>query len=358
MPWAMLGASLGSAAIGGIGNYFANQSAQDRAAALQNQSLQNWMQVNIPDPAQQKLAFQQFVQQGTFTPQLEQAIKADPSAFQGIVTNQQNKNAQSRALQELQSIGDQGGLRIQDKAALQDALMAQQTKDRSDRQTIAANMAQRGLGASGFDVAAQLAGQQATSDQAARNSLSVAGSAQDRALQAIMGAGNLGTQYRTQDFNEQAQRAQAADRINMFNTQNLQSTNNANVGLQNAAQAQNLAEKQRVSDQNTLLSNQQQQSNAQLLQQQYENQAKKAAGLSGQYQNLAGTAAQQGQNLGNTISNIGLAGSNAANSALLFNYLDKQKQDQNQSEYQLPSDLQDSINKIKKQSTSGIYYGG
>jgi hypothetical protein len=328
MPWVALGAAVA----GGVGSYLANKSANDRAEMLQNQNLQNWVKINIPDPAEQKLALQRFVQEGTLDPKLESAIKADPSEFQKIVTDQKYKDAQNNALSQLQEIGNNGGLRLQDKAALQDAQQSSIDQERGSRMAIAQSMANRGMGGSGFELAAQLQAQQGGADRNARNSLSAAASAQDRALQAIMGSGNMATQYQNQDFNQQAQKASAADRINMFNTQNMQNVNNDNISSQNAAQAANLAAKQNISNQNTQLSNSEQQYNSQLLQQQFENEAKKAAGMGGQNQALANTAQQQGQNLGNTISNVALGISDTAtanaNQNYWTDYFNKQKANQ------------------------------
>lgn len=309
---ALTALALGGSIAGGIGNYLSNKSANDRAAMLQNENLQNWVKINIPDPEQQKIALQQFVVQGKLNPQLEQSIKADPSAFKDVVVSEQNRQAQSRALSELQSIGDKGGLRLQDKAALQDALMKQQAADRGNRESIQSEMSRRGLGGSGFEVASRLQGQQGTSDQAARNSLSVAAQAQERALQAIMGAGDLGTKYRAQDFSEGAQRAQAADKINLFNTQNLQDVQQRNTGSLNRASEMNLAQAQRTADANVNQSNYEQEYNKKLAQKNFENQAQKAQGMGGNYQALANTAVQAGQNAGNTFSNFGQGISNVA----------------------------------------------
>lgn len=320
--------SLVTGVLGGLGNLLANTSANDRAAMLQDQALQNWIKLQIPNPADQQIALQKFVQQGTLDPKLEKAIKADPSKFESIITSQSVKNAQNRALSELQELGNRGGLRLQDKATLQDAMLAQQAKDRGNRDAIASEMARRGLGGSGFDVAARLQGQQGTSDQMARNSLSAAASAQDRALQSIMGAGDLATKYRTQDFGEQAQRAAAADKINLFNTQNLQDIQNRNIGAQNRAAEMNLNQAQKTADQNTQLSNYQQEYNKKLYQQQFQDQMQRAQGISGATQGLANTAVQQGQNIGNTISGLatGAIGqfTNASNQNHLTDYLEKQ----------------------------------
>lgn len=311
---ALLGGGALASIAGGIGNYVANQSAADRAATLQNQALQQWIAVQIPDPEQQKLALQKFVVEGKLDPKLEQAISANPSQFQKIVTNPGYASAQDKALSQLEDIGNSGGLRLQDKAALQDAQLHQQTQDRANRQAIGADLARRGLGGSGFDVAAQLQGQQGTSDQAANNSLKIAAGAQDRALQSIQQAGGLASQYRTQDFGEQAQKATAADKINLFNTQNLQNVQERNIASQNAAAASNLSQQQKTSDLNTNQSNYEQEYNKKLAQQQFEDQTKKAAGISGQYGNLAQNAQQQGQNTGNLFSNVGSSLAGAANS--------------------------------------------
>jgi hypothetical protein len=251
---------------------------------------------------------------------MEAAIKQDPSSFQQIITSSTDKAAQNKALQSLQDIGNSGGLQLQDKAALQDSMLQQQTSDRSNRLAINDEMSKRGLGGSGFDVAAQLQGQQGTSDQAAKNSLSVAAQAQARALDAIQKSGQLATQYRDQDFSQDSAKAQAQDAINKFNTQNMQDVQQRNVGSANYAAQQNLAEKQKIADQNTSTSNYQQEYNNKLIQQQLDNQFRQTQGATGQANAIADTTKQGGQQLANSFSNVGTAGSNAATSQATADY--------------------------------------
>jgi hypothetical protein len=327
MPWLAI-AGIASAA-SGIGNLVANTSANDRAAMLQNQALQNWMNVNVPDPAEQRVILEKFVNQGVLDPKLQSAIKQDPSQFEKIVTNAKYQAAQNNALSQLEEIGNSGGLRLQDKAALQESMLENQARDRANRQAISADMQRRGLGGSGFEVASQLQGQQATADRDAQNSLKIAAEAQNRALKAIEGAGQLAGQFRGQDFNEQSARATAADRINQFNTQNLRDVSAANTAALNRAQEVNLQNAQDIANRNTQLANQEQMHNKSLVQQQFQNQAQKAAGMSGQYGQLAQNAQRQGQLEGNAISNIGggLAGaaSAQANSSFWDDYFKKNK---------------------------------
>jgi hypothetical protein len=314
----------GAAALaGGIGNYLANSSAADRAQAIQNQALQEWLKVQIPDPAQQKLALQQFVLQGKLDPKLESAIQANPSQFQKIVTNPTYNSAKLSALNQLQQIGNQGGLRLQDRAALQDAQQQSIDKERGDRMAIQNQMAQRGLGGSGFDVAAQLQAQQSGADRNAQSSLDVAAQAQNRALQSIQSAGDMASKFQGQDFDQAAQRAAAEDRINLFNTQNMQDVQQRNTSAQNQAQYQNLSNQQKIADQNVQQNNYQQEYNKKLAQQQFDNQSKLASGMAGQYGNLANIAQTQGQNLGNLYSNMGSGASGAASSYANYDLLNK-----------------------------------
>jgi len=315
--------SIGSSIIGGIGNLIANKDAGDRAAMLQEQAMQEWIKINIPDVESQKIVLDKFIQQGIIDPILEKAIEQDPSEFSKIVSSSENLAAQRRALAEIEKLGLEGGLRLQDKATIQDAMLEGQVKDRANRMAISDEMARRGLGGSGFEVASKLQGQQATADRDAQNRLSVAAKAQDRALQALMQSGELSTQYRNQDFQQQAAKAAAQDSINRFNTANSQDVMSKNTALQNRAMEANLAQKQKTADQNTALSNYEQEYNKGVAQRRFENETKIAAGKTGQLNNQAGLAIDQGKNAGNFWSNIGAAGVGAATAASQRDFWDK-----------------------------------
>lgn len=314
---------------GGIGNYLANASANERASALQNQAFQQWMDLNIPNPEDQKIVLQKFVNEGQLDPKLQSAIKQDPSAFEKIVTPGGYKSAQNRALSQLEDIGESGGFRLQDEAALQEAMLQSQREGRIGRQNIASEMARRGMSNSGFDVAARLASQQNQANQDAQNSLRIAAMGQERALKAIEDSGQLATQYRGQDFGEQAQKAAAADAISRFNVANLRDVNAANIGAQNQAQQYNLSNAQDISNRNVNAANAQQQYNKQLGQQYFENQARRTAGATGQLNQLAGTEQRQGQNLGNLYGNLGQSALGAAAAKgqydMMDNYFDNKK---------------------------------
>lgn len=291
-----------------LGSYLANRSAADRENDLNDQAFRQFVAINIPDPEKQKLALQRYVQQGELVPELQQAIQQQPSEFEKIMVDSGKRAAQSRALASLENIGLNGGLRLQDKAALQDVQIQNAMKDRGARAAIQDEMARKGQLGSGFALQAQLAGQQAAGDRAARAGLDIAASAQDRALRALEGAGELATKYRSQDFEEQAARARAQDAINEFNARNLQSVSNANVAARNRAAEMNLGERQRLSDANADLANKEQQYNRNLSQQYFQNQMDLAGAKAGQFGRQAEAAGRQGKQMADMWGRLGQAG--------------------------------------------------
>ncbi len=299
----------GAQLAGGILNYLANMDAAERAEALRNKALQEYLTINIPDVKEKELALRKFASEGTISPEMEQAISQGPSEFEKIVVDGAQKKSQMRALQSLEELGYKGGLNLTDKAMYQDMLSKQQAQDRGARDAINSEMAQRGAGGSGFDLQAKLAAQQASGDRASRNSLNIAAQAQQRALQAIQGAGDLASKYRTQDVGEQQARAQAKDAINRFNVGNLQDVMSKNTALKNRAQEMNLNNAQDIANKNVGLTNQERTYNSSLAQKEaqrkFENQMQLAGAKSGIYSGQAGAAQQVGQMQGNAASNAG-----------------------------------------------------
>lgn len=298
------------------GMYQQGQSA-DKAAADMEKAVQAYLSVHVPDPAQQKLELERFQLTGQLSPKLEHAIKADPSAFEEIVKNQKYSQAQDQALSQLQSLGEEGGLSLSDKADLQEQMMLNANKDKANRDAITDEMSRRGQGGSGMELQAQLSGAQSAGDRDAQSRLRTLGSARDRALSSIMGAGELAGKLESQDYQQKSDLASARDRINSFNTENARSVHQRNTGTQNDAEASNLAMRQRVSDSNTDLANREQQYNKELYQKEYDNKMQKASGVAGAYgASAAGTrqaGAQTAQQYGAIGSAVGQVGSTIQN---------------------------------------------
>jgi len=296
-----------------ISSLFGMFGGDHGAKEYADKAIEELIKVNIPDPAQQKLALERYRSAGELDPKLEQAIKADPSAFEQVVKNQKYAQAQDRALGQLQSLGEEGGLSLSDKADLQEQMIANANKDKANRDAIADDMARRGQLGSGMALQAQLGGAQAAGDRDAQMRLRALGGAQDRALQAIQGAGDLAGKLQSQDYQRQSDVASARDRINQFNTQNAQSVQQRNVAARNNAAQTNLENQQRLMNANTDMGNEEQRYNKSLIHQNFDDQMKKAGAMAGVYGNAAnqaqGQAAQQRQSWGAIGSSLGQMGS-------------------------------------------------
>lgn len=276
MPWlaavAGAGGQIGSALIA------ANSAsdARDQAARLAQESISQLESAGIPTIEAQQLVLEKYRSAGQLTPELEQAISQGPSQMENISTDPREKEAQMQALQQLSDIGQGGGMRLSDQAVANKALGDIQAQERGSREAIAQDLREKSRYGGGDELAMKLANQQNAATAENQVGLQQAGSAQDRALQAILQSGQLGGQMQGQEFNQKAQQAAAADAIARFNAQNSQEVQQRNIAAKNNAQASNLSNAQNIQNANVDMANKQQMYNKSLYQQQYENQLQKA----------------------------------------------------------------------------------
>lgn len=268
-----------------------------KASRLMGEAVNEFRKISVPELEKQRLKLEQLVLQGELTPQQAETILQEESSLTSYSADPRLRDAQLAALGQLERIGSEGGLTIEDRAALQEANMLQDSRSRGAREAILQNMAARGLSGSGQELLAQLSGQQDQAQQASLMALQQGALGRQRALEAIMGAGQLGGQMEDQRFGQARAKAEAQDIINRFNTANRQAQINQNVMNANTAQAQNLAARQAIADQNVALRNQQQMYNKGLYQQQFQNQLQRAGGISGALTGQANMAQQQGSQI-------------------------------------------------------------
>lgn len=303
MPLPIIGAAVASGVSGVIG-HLSNMSAQDRAQALQEKGVQEWLKVNIPDPAKMKLAMERFVSVGELVPELEAPLKAAETEFQKIKQDGRLRGTRMRALSSLEEQG-YGGESAADAAAQEKAIIESGAANRGRQQAIVSDFQRRGQGGSGLELQARLDAQQAEGDRLSMGALDMEQARRMRALNAIAGAGELAGNMEEQDYRQKSDAARAADAIGLFNTQNAQGVMNRNVDRGNSADQWNLTNKQNTSDKNTALSNFEQQYNKELYQQDFDNRAKRAAGLSGQYGQQAAGEVSRGQSAAQMWGGIG-----------------------------------------------------
>lgn len=306
MPAPLLAAAgVAAPIIGGL--FGSSQAAADREAAkaAYEQSVRDYEAIGIPPVEAQQIVMQQYQSEGKWTPELSEAVKLGDSNMGGVSTDSGYTEAQKQALSKLQDIGNSGGMMLSDQSQLEKSMGNINADERGAREAILQDARQRGGYGSGSALAAQLMNQQNSSNQAHQVGLDVNAQAQKRALEAIMGAGNLGTSLREQQFGEKAQQAAAQDAINQWNAANQQSTRNANVAYQNQAAQYNLGNAQDISNKNVDLKNQQEIHNKGLHQQNFNNQMQVTQGKANARAGQANNATQNAQQTANTWAGIG-----------------------------------------------------
>jgi hypothetical protein len=311
MPFsALIGgiASIGGSVIGAVAGSGDQQAA--RAAALA--AFQQYANLGIPPNMAQPLVLQNLKSQGVLTPQLQQEINLGPSQLANIHQNQADVNAQQSALSSLIQQGA-GGMTPQEKAAFIQMQGSNLGAANAQRQSILQQAQQQGIADSGTKLAAQLQAGQSGANNALSQGNQLASLSNQNALAAMSQAGQLGGQMNQQQYNIAANAAQAQDTINRFNAQNALGIQQANVGANNQAQAQNLANAQAISNYNAQQANQEQLRELQGQQLNWQNQVGLAGAKAGALLGQSGYLQGQGQQTANQFQNIGQGVAQTAN---------------------------------------------
>lgn len=249
---ATIAAGVGAAGkfLGGIGGLFGGgKSKEELAQEAEELAIRKLQGVYMPTLEELKYSPEEYQYLGDLTAAQEEAGQLGPSQMAQIQASPEYKQAQLLALQKLQERGEQG-LTATERAALGDIRRGSEGAERSRQQGILQNMAERGAGGSGAELAARLQSSQSEANRASAEGDRLAAMAEQRALEAISQGGALAGNIRGQEFNEESAKAQAADEIARFNLANLQGVRQRNVGSENVARERNVSEKQRISEGN------------------------------------------------------------------------------------------------------------
>lgn len=265
-------------------------AGSDKADKLRAQALEAFTSIQTPQLKDLQIQLDKYVQAGRMTPEQAEAQMLGSSAFNDIVTDPSFVGAQKQALQQMQNVATEGGLTAIDKAKLNDITIQQNQQNKSQNAATMQQAQQRGMGGSDINTVNQLINEQGAADRASNAGLNVAAQAQARALQAMQAAGQQGGAMQAQQYGEQAEKAKAANAIDVFNKQTLNQTNLYNTQSANEAQAANLAETQRVSDANVGAGNANLKYNAQQNQAVFDNAMAKAGGVANVAQKSADAA--------------------------------------------------------------------
>lgn len=187
---------------------------------------------------------------GNFTPEELQA-----TGLPAGVINQAMRQKQLQAIGGIEELSETG-LSAIDRAALTEIQNQIATQERGQRESILQNMAQRGISGSGQELAAQLQGAQVASQQASTQGMQQAAQAQRARMQALSSLSEMAGGIEQTDFQREAQRQEAQDAINRFNTQNRNIAGLRDLDLQQSLRNEFEREKTRVGQANVDLENQ------------------------------------------------------------------------------------------------------
>jgi len=293
--------------VGGLVGNEAARGSRNAANNAMNQALAQYANIKVPTIAEQLYNFtpeMMYQSQGQYTPEQEQLVNLGPSEMAGITTDPRLRAAQMQALGSLSELG-QTGLAPGDIAAERSLQRQVSQQEQARQNAILAEMARRGTGGSGMELAAKLNSSQQSAQRGSEASDRLAQQAQARALQALTQSANLGSQMERQQFGEQADIAKAADAIAAWNAANQQNLKTRNVNRQNTGQLTNLQNAQQIANMNAQLKQQAETHRAALPGQRFNQQIALAGGMAGQYGNQAQNYANQAANTANMGAGVG-----------------------------------------------------
>jgi hypothetical protein len=262
----------------------------ETARRLREEAIRQFSAINIPNPESMYAKLENLVQQGVLDPEEIPTIFQDPTTFNEIIENPIYLQAQQSALGQLSQIAEEGGLTATDRARIRATQDEFRTTERGSREALDRRAAELGIAGSDYNLLSQQIAGQSAADRASREGTDIAALAEQRALEAIMNKAGVAGQIGSQEYGKMAEKARAQDAIAAFNAANRQSVAGENVMARNVAQAQNLAEKQRLADENIRSKNIEEVRRKDLIQKNYENALRRAAGMTQQYSEAASAA--------------------------------------------------------------------
>jgi len=146
----------------------------------------------------------------------EKAILNEVPEMASVFAEPETVSAQKAALQRLQQIGATG-YTAEERAAQARIQQEEAARAAGEQQQLRQQFAQRGVGGSGAELAAQMASTQGQANREAMRGLETAAQAQRNAFQAIQAQGNLAGSMRAAGFDEASARARAEDERRKFN---------------------------------------------------------------------------------------------------------------------------------------------
>ncbi len=285
MAWAPIAAAAVPAVAGIIGGNKANKAAKE-AQKIRDRAAQQIYGIEVPDV--EDLQFDPTLSNysGDIDPALLSNMTDIDSEYGNISTDPRFQQAQYQSLGGLDELIAGGGQTAADKLAYQKATDDASMQASREAGNITRDMAERGMGGSGQELAQRLASSQGAANRGALAAQTQAATAQQRALDAMIQRGDMAGNMQSADFDRQSKAASAKDLIAQFNRNNAMNVQQTNAQMTNQTNTGNRDARQANNNLNTGITNTGKANNAQAVQTTFGNQLDKAN---------AGAAAANGQ---------------------------------------------------------------
>lgn len=299
----LIAAATGAQLLGGL--IGADQANKNRNAAEANAARAREIIGAVQVPELKEWLLQQYASAGDFTPEMIEALSLDPSAQGAISTNPAERQKLVDQINRLITTS-QTGTSPEDQAAYNLAIRNSAGQANAQQGAIMNNMAARGVGGSGIELAMRLDAQQKENDRLQQAALEEAKNKNAIRMQALEASTGALSNLRGADYQQALNLANANDAIAARNVQNAQNVGIQNTSNMNDAQKFNLANRQRISDSNVDINNKQSTYNSTTLpQSNFNNQMTKAGAMAGSYNQAADRQYQQAGQTAGMWSGIG-----------------------------------------------------
>jgi hypothetical protein len=165
-----------------------------------------------------------------YTPEQLQAAQMGETGLANVQYDPRMREYEMSALRALEEQGREG-MTAQDRAAMAQIERETGQAARGRRGAIDQSMRQRGVSGSGLDLVAQLQSAESANELAAMKALEQGGMSAQRRTQGQLQAGQMAGQMGQRQYQQEAERAAAQDRIRQFNAQNRMGAQQYNIGM-------------------------------------------------------------------------------------------------------------------------------
>jgi hypothetical protein len=254
MAW-MAVAAAAAPIVGGIVGHVLGSKDRKAARAAMGAAMAELQAVGMPPDQSKRLILEEFESQGVYSPELLEDIEMATSQVSILQEDPAMKEAQLKALSSMQQISE-SGFDAATEADIRSSRSGIEEAIQGNMGQIEQQMAARGQGGGGQELAMKLQAAQEGERRAAEESDRFAAMASQNALQAIAQSGKMAGDMRAQDWDADLTRAGAADKFSLADWGAANARQETNVGAKNAAQERNLGRAEDVADANTENQNQ------------------------------------------------------------------------------------------------------